>query len=358
MDNHEDWVRKVKVAIDNVSKELNADILLYSGDVMSPSDKEFMTLVPRVPTRPTVLFMLTTDGGSADAAYRIARCLQQRYKKVVLFVDSFCKSAGTLIALGADEIVMSDMSELGPLDVQLHKPDELSELTSGLTPIQSLSTLQAETFKTFEHCFLKLRFRSGLQITTRTAADIAARLTIGLFRSVYAQLDPMRLGEYQRAMLIAQHYGTRLARKNLKESSLDKLIADYPSHGFVIDRCEAETLFHKVREPSEMESLLATYLRLYVEEGLGGEEAKILNLTDDDDDNDDNDDDVTQETTNETAAHRSGKVPSPPGSDRHSLAGDGRTQPVRSNHDAPDYESPDEASQGGEEAMPDRASQT
>ena len=34
-----------------------------------------------------------------------------------------CKSAGTLLALGADEIIMSNLSELGPLDIQLPDRD-------------------------------------------------------------------------------------------------------------------------------------------------------------------------------------------------------------------------------------------
>jgi hypothetical protein len=336
MESHDDWVNKVGEAVKDVSDALNADVILFSGEVSSPSDREFVEMVQQRDLRKNVFFLLTTDGGSADAAYRICRCLQQNYTRVILFVDSYCKSAGTLIALGADEIVMANVAELGPLDVQLYKPDELSELTSGLTPIQALSTLQGEMFKTFEHSFLKLRFRSGLQITTRTAADIAARLTIGLFRSVYAQLDPMRLGEYQRAMLIAQHYGTRLARKNLKDSALDRLIADYPSHGFVIDRCEAETLFHKVREPTPAEYLLSSLIKPLVRDGLAGEEAKVDFLTDD----------AEAEIEHEKTNDGSGEVSPTSGTDRHATPGNGRSQPVRSGTDATDGQDQRQDSEG------------
>lgn len=347
MDNHDEWVAKIKEVVLSIADKLNADVLLYAGDIASPADRDLIELInDRSTRRKNVFFILTTDGGSADSAYRIARTLQQKYGKVVLFVDSFCKSAGTLIALGADEIVMADIAELGPLDVQLYKPDELSELTSGLTPLQALSTLQTEAFSTFEECFLKLRFRSGLQITTRTAADIAARLTIGLFKGVYAQLDPMRLGEYQRAMLIAQHYGTRIARKNLKDSALERLIADYPSHGFIIDRCEAETLFHKVREPSEEEYMLAVLIKPLVREGLTEEEPKVEFLTDDEGDDDEGD---TDESGQETAAEP-GEIPPTPRQDRGKAPGDGRTKSVRS--DSPSGNENDAANgQDAEEAV-------
>ena len=40
-----------------------------------------------------------------------------------VIVPDFAKSAGTLIALAADKIVMSDSSELGPIDPQFLKKD-------------------------------------------------------------------------------------------------------------------------------------------------------------------------------------------------------------------------------------------
>jgi hypothetical protein len=40
-----------------------------------------------------------------------------------VIVPDFAKSAGTLIALGADSIVMSDTSELGPIDPQVIRSD-------------------------------------------------------------------------------------------------------------------------------------------------------------------------------------------------------------------------------------------
>ena len=64
--------------------------------------------------------VIHSPGGSADAAERIIY-LARRYSgddfRVV--VPSFAKSAATIIALGADQIVMSDGSELGPIDPQL-----------------------------------------------------------------------------------------------------------------------------------------------------------------------------------------------------------------------------------------------
>ncbi len=66
------------------------------------------------PTRENVFFILCTYGGHPNCAYKIARRLQTKYKKFYLYVAGYCKSAGTLIAVGSDEIVMRDSAEFGP----------------------------------------------------------------------------------------------------------------------------------------------------------------------------------------------------------------------------------------------------
>ena len=88
-------------------------------------------------------------------------------------------------------------------------------------------------------------------LSTRVSADIAARLTRGIFEPIAAQIDPIKLAEMQRANDITMGYGARLASvgKNLKPNGLAQLIGTYPSHGFVIDRKEARTIFATVREP-------------------------------------------------------------------------------------------------------------
>ena len=63
--------------------------------------------------------VLHTPGGLALAALQIARAIQAHRGKVTVFVPHHAMSGGTLIALGADEIVMCKHSVLGPIDPQL-----------------------------------------------------------------------------------------------------------------------------------------------------------------------------------------------------------------------------------------------
>ena len=265
MDNQEAQRLEWEKIADTVAADLDADILLYNGDIEWSHTDSPIDLCDRRDCRPNVFLVLVTYGGDPHAAYRISRCLQRRYKKLTVYISGVCKSAGTIVTLGAHEIVMSDHGELGPLDIQLRKPDELWEKSSGLTVMEALTSLQQRSFSMFEDYFLDLKRNSGGQITLRTAMQIASSLTAELFRPLYGQIDPMNIGENGRAIRISQHYGKILNEKsqNLKDGALEKLIAFYPSHSVVIDRDEAKLLFRNVREPTEHEKKLARSLGSY-----------------------------------------------------------------------------------------------
>ena len=76
-------------------------------------------------------------------------------------------------------------------------------------------------------------------------------MTIGLMGPIYSQIDPIRLGEIDRFTKVSIQYGAKLDNGNLKEDAVERLVAGYPSHSFVIDRREAKELFNNVDEPDE-----------------------------------------------------------------------------------------------------------
>lgn len=254
--NHSDEVEHRKRAIDAVASALDVDVLLYNGPILRPVDIKMHTACRQRDKRKNVLLVLVTEGGDPDAAYRISRCLQEHYEKFTCIVPGWCKSAGTLIAIGAHELVFTGAGELGPLDVQMSKRDDLIEMQSGQTVVAALSSLQEKAFSAFQQFFLEMQVNSGGRITLRTAADLAATLTIGLLSPLYRQIDPMQVGEAGRASSIAQQYGMRLdeSAKNLKTDALNFLISGYSNHGFVIDMKEATKLFHRVRPANQLEN--------------------------------------------------------------------------------------------------------
>jgi ClpP class serine protease len=63
--------------------------------------------------------VLHTPGGVVLAALQIARAIHEHKAKVTVFVPHYAMSGGTLIALAADEIIMSKHAVLGPIDPQI-----------------------------------------------------------------------------------------------------------------------------------------------------------------------------------------------------------------------------------------------
>ncbi|HEX3128489.1 MAG TPA: hypothetical protein VH394_14255 [Thermoanaerobaculia bacterium] len=63
--------------------------------------------------------LLQSPGGDIDSAEKLVYMIRERVASLRILVVERAKSAGTLIALAADEILMSSTSELGPIDPQV-----------------------------------------------------------------------------------------------------------------------------------------------------------------------------------------------------------------------------------------------
>lgn len=85
----------------------------------------FIELLHNVALNENLDLLLHTPGGDVDAAEKLINLVHTRVGDGTLriIVPDFAKSAGTLMALGAHKILMSDSSELGPIDPQITLDD-------------------------------------------------------------------------------------------------------------------------------------------------------------------------------------------------------------------------------------------
>jgi ClpP class serine protease len=83
-------------------------------------DSEAVLRAIRLTDKSTPLdFVLHTPGGLVLAASQIARAVKRHPAKTTVFVPHYAMSGGTLIAMGASQIVMDENAVLGPIDPQL-----------------------------------------------------------------------------------------------------------------------------------------------------------------------------------------------------------------------------------------------
>jgi hypothetical protein len=164
-----------------------------------------------------ILLVINSPGGQIEPAYLISKtCKRLATGSFLVAVPRKAKSAATLIALGADEIHMGLMSELGPIDPQ----------------IGGLPTL-------------------GLQNSLSILADLACKYPAAaemLGKYLSDKLNLNVLGYFNRVTQSAAQYAERLLTgKPLPASQTAERLADhfvnhYKDHSFVIDADESSQL--------------------------------------------------------------------------------------------------------------------
>ena len=112
-----------------IQEQTGRPLICYVSDARCGIDQDdtvpFGDLLHNVPRGESMELLLHTPGGSVDAAEKLIRMVRGKVGKgeINIVVPDFAKSAGTLMVLGADRVLMSDMSELGPIDPQMRLTD-------------------------------------------------------------------------------------------------------------------------------------------------------------------------------------------------------------------------------------------
>jgi ClpP class serine protease len=128
--------------------------------------------------------VLHTPGGLVFAALQIARAIHKHRGKVTAFVPHHAMSGGTLIALAASEIVMSEYAVIGPVDPQLGEYPGASILTAvSRKPVDKVDDetliLADQAQKAMVQVHDSVRELLANKIPTDQADDLARLLSVG-----------------------------------------------------------------------------------------------------------------------------------------------------------------------------------
>ena len=122
--NHADRYLRQEV-VRRIESQTDTRLICYvSGDECGIDHHDvmpFVDLLHHVAPGNDVDLLLHTGGGSIDSAEKLVKMVRSRTQTASfrVIVPNFAKSAGTVMVLGADSVLMSDMSELGPIDPQV-----------------------------------------------------------------------------------------------------------------------------------------------------------------------------------------------------------------------------------------------
>lgn len=283
-----------------ISESRKADLFVFNADIDRNNCIRLIDQVNSIKSRrENCILFLTTFGGNPDEAYKLAKFLTNKdvYKNFILFVFDSCKSAGTAIALSADEIIMTDSGELGPLDMQIRSEESIN-FASTLNMLQSLELLSEQASKMFLKCLDGILSQNNSRnrtdqhcptISVKVAESVAENITKELLRPISSQIDPQQFVAVYRQAKIAQEYAERLNPELVGTGVIEFLLTGYPSHGFIIDRDEASDLFRHVYKPiisspKPIEQQLASLLKNRLpDDSIMNLEIAIQNMEDDGD---------------------------------------------------------------------------
>ncbi len=178
--------------------------------------------------------IVNSPGGDIDAAYNIA-CLFQRYgnNNLTFIIPRWAKSAATLIVCAGEEILMTPVAELGPLDPQITQINKIEERVEQFSPLHVSTTLE----------MIRNEYSNG----NKDLAD-------GLLKRLQF---PLTLGSFVKAHEISEQYLTMLLKERMgKTGKLGKdpseiakcLSRDYADHGFCINLKEAKRIGLNISE--------------------------------------------------------------------------------------------------------------
>jgi len=160
-----------------------------------------------------VFLILLSQGGSIEPSYQISKlCKAFSKERFVVTIPRQAKSAATLIAIGADQIHMGPLGQLGPIDPQLGGLPALG-VSQALASIASVSE----------------RYPGS--------SDMFARY-------LRMALTVEQIGYCERISDSAAQYAERLllTKPSLNKKAIDiakVLVHEFKDHGFVIDLDEA-----------------------------------------------------------------------------------------------------------------------
>jgi hypothetical protein len=162
--------------------------------------------------------MLNSPGGSGETAEKIVEmCRDHCRKEFRVIVPNYAKSAGTLISLGADSVVMGYLSELGPIDPQiLVAVSGVQHMVSGQSFIQAYETTQEKVKEALASGESAIGYLQSLNASTMEPAFIEhCRRGVEFSRDIAKKFLPA----YQ---LKAKHKGEAgFGKKKLEELAVE-----------------------------------------------------------------------------------------------------------------------------------------
>ena len=230
---------------------------------MLPSFNDLIKSIPKDCNRDKVSLLLHSSGGTLDVITSFVYMMRKNFNEFNIIIPEIAHSAATILAFGADKILMSYYSSLSPVDPQLSMKTKTGIIGAGAEDINGFYTLINNLFK----------------------EDMAK---IQAFNILVTRFPPEVLGRMERVQkqvkfIIDKLLGYQQLTYEQKESIISKFQKEFFSHEYRIHFDDAKAIgLNVILMDSKLEEISLDLLKTY-KESFGGNSEIEINIPDDED---------------------------------------------------------------------------
>ena len=185
-----------------------------------------------------ISLVLYTSGGSTSAAWNLVNLIRMFCDDFEVIAPGKCMSAGTLMSLGADRIVMTKQATLGPIDPTIQHP--LGPQIPGASP-DARAGVSVEAVNGYLDAVRACNGGAGHE--GKALLDLSDKV------------HPLVLGQIFRSRQQIRDLAHRLLKGRINESKVGQIVeflcSDSGSHDYTINRREAFALGLSIEKCSE-----------------------------------------------------------------------------------------------------------
>jgi hypothetical protein len=248
-------IERTQPVLDRLSQKLGEPVITYwnssKGSICQSDVAPLYAVLRNLGQIDRLSLFLKSDGGSGQASLRMVNLLRQYVKHLTVLTPLECQSAATMLALGADRILMGPLAQLSAVD---------TSLTHDLSPIDRDNDRVSVS-------------NDELLRVVRLWTEQSKGSTANPYESLFSYVHPLVIGAVDRSSALS----TRICEEILSYHMDDKarareisnnLNAGYPSHNYPITLREAKRIGLNVEAmDDDVNALLFELNEIYSEMG-------------------------------------------------------------------------------------------
>ncbi|HET8646961.1 MAG TPA: hypothetical protein VFO85_15810 [Vicinamibacteria bacterium] len=225
-----------------------------SGSVCDNDVMAMHELLHDLGPQPSITLFVKSDGGSGMAALRLVHLLRRYTRRLAVAAPLNCASAATMLALGADEILMGPLSFLTAVDTSLEHD---------LSPVDHTNNLVAVSNDEVDRVIRLWKEHAGAKGPQGAHPH----------QELYKYLHPLVVGALDRASSLSLKVCQEILAYHMKDRRKAERISrrlnyDYPAHQYPISSREARNIGLTVRDlDPQLDQLLQELNLVYSEMG-------------------------------------------------------------------------------------------